>query len=270
MARFIREAAQRAPIFAVAIQGHEPLLPDSLPYTQAILAAGRFLNLPTTLVTNGTHLAAAAGLLNTLKPAKIAVSLDAADAGQHDRARGVAGAFAATATGIRCAAEVLAPQTRIAVSSVLIPSKRHYLDGMPALLRDMAIDRWIVNPLLRVGHGEVAGGPVGPQAALFRDLLILHEAADRAGVRMTVDDEFDHLQFEEACVWQPALRALHVRTLPPDVELFRLAPGGQCSKGSDALRQVTPATPRWRPGVAHAGDFLATLGERQQHGIAVL
>jgi hypothetical protein len=35
--RFIREAMERAPIFALAIQGYEPLLPESLPYTRAIL-----------------------------------------------------------------------------------------------------------------------------------------------------------------------------------------------------------------------------------------
>jgi molybdenum cofactor biosynthesis enzyme MoaA len=43
MTRFVREAVQRAPIFALAIQGYEPLLIESLPYTQAILAIGRFL-----------------------------------------------------------------------------------------------------------------------------------------------------------------------------------------------------------------------------------
>src|SRR5215467_11607957 len=47
MSRFIREAAERAPIFALAIQGYEPLLPESLPYTQAVLATGQFLGLPT-------------------------------------------------------------------------------------------------------------------------------------------------------------------------------------------------------------------------------
>src|SRR5258707_173950 len=52
-ARFVREATERAPIFAVAVQGYEPLLPESLPYTQAILATGRFLGLPTAFVTNG-------------------------------------------------------------------------------------------------------------------------------------------------------------------------------------------------------------------------
>src|SRR6266852_3635963 len=71
--RFIREAFDRAPIFALAIQGYEPLLPESLPYTQAILATGRFLGIPASLVTNGTKLAEAVDLLTTLAPAKVAV-----------------------------------------------------------------------------------------------------------------------------------------------------------------------------------------------------
>src|ERR1700730_9647545 len=71
LVRFIRETAERAPIFAVAIQGYEPLLPGSLPYTQAILATGRLLGLPTSLVTNGVRLADAIDLLTTLSPNKI-------------------------------------------------------------------------------------------------------------------------------------------------------------------------------------------------------
>jgi pyruvate-formate lyase-activating enzyme len=220
LARFIREAAERSPIFALAIQGYEPLLSESLPFTQAILATGRFLGLPTSMVTNGVRLVDALDLLKALSPSKIAISLDAASAEVHDRIRGVAGAWAATVGGIKRAVEVLAPRTRLAVESVLLPSKRHYLDAMPARLQ---------------------------------------EAASRAGVRLTVDDEFGNLGHEVASVSQPSLRALHVRTLPRNVEIFRLAPSGQCSIGDDILRQVTPETPRWQPGAMHAGDFLELL-----------
>jgi len=259
-ARFVREAAERAPIFAIAVQGYEPLLPDSLPYTQAILATGRFLGLPTTFVTNGVKLGDAVNLLETLSPNKIAISLDAASAEIHDRIRGVAGAWAAAVRGIGRAIAVLAPRTRLVVSSVLLPSRRHYLDAMPARLREIGIDRWIINPLLRVGADQ-AGGPVSDRPSLFRDLHILQEAADRAGVRLTVDDEFGHLSHDAASVSQPPLRKLHVRALPPGVEIFRLAPSGQCSTGDGILRQVTPETPRWQPEATHAGDFLEKLRE---------
>ncbi len=259
-ARFVREAAERAPIYAIGIQGYEPLLPESLPYTQAILATGRFLGLPTTFVTNGVKLGDAVDLLKTLSPNKIAISLDAAAAEIHDRIRGVAGSWAAAVAGIKRAIEALAPRTRLVVSSVLLPSRRHYLDAMPVRLREIGIDRWIINPLLRVGSDQT-GGPVADRVSLYRDLLILQEAADRAGVRLTVDDEFGCLGHDAASISRPSLRRLHVRTLPPNVEIFRLSPGGQCSTGDGILRQVTAETPRWQPAVMHAGDFLEKIRE---------
>jgi MoaA/NifB/PqqE/SkfB family radical SAM enzyme len=259
LARFIREAAERSPIFALAIQGYEPLLSESLPYTQAILATGRFLGLPTTMVTNGVRLFDAVDLLTTLSPNKIAISLDAASAEIHDRIRGVPGTWAAAVGGIERAIEVLAPRTRLVVSSVLQPSKRHYLDAMPARLREIGIDQWIINPLLRVGRDQ-SGGPVSDRASLYRDLLILQEAASQAGIRLTVDDEFRNLGHEAASACQPSLRTLRVRTLPRNVEIFRLAPSGRCSTGHEILKQVTASTPRWQPGATHAGDFLVKLG----------
>jgi len=261
LAQFIREAAERSPIYALAIQGYEPLLQASLPYTQAVMATGRLLGIPTTLVTNGVRLADALDLMAVLAPSKIAISLDAASADVHDRIRGLNGAWRATIVGIRRAVEILAPRTELAVSSVLLPAKRHYLDGMPALLREIGIDRWIVNPLLRVGRDEV-GGPVGDRESLFRDLLTLQQAAIRAEVRLTVDDEFDHLGHSAASARRPALRSLHVRSLPARVEIFRLVPNGQCSAGPNILTQVTPNVPRWRPDAMHAGDFLAMLSAR--------
>jgi hypothetical protein len=265
MARFIREAAKRTPILTLAIQGYEPLLQDALPYTQAILATGRFLGLPTSVVTNGTKLVNAIDLLATLAPNKIAISLDAASADVHDRIRGVASAWTASVRGIKRAIEVLAPRTRLVVMSVLLPSKRHYLDDMPARLHEIGIDRWIINPLQRVGSDRTgSGGPVAERTGLYRDLLILQEAADRAGVRLTVDDEFDHLSHDVACISQPSLRRVHVRTVPPNVEIFRLTPSGQCSVGESIMQQVTPETPRWQPGAMHASDFLETLGGQKR------
>jgi hypothetical protein len=146
----------------------------------------------------------------------------------------------------------------LVVSSVLLPGKRQYLDDMPSRLSEIGIDRWIVTPLLRVGRDQ-AGGPVGDRANLFQDFLTLQEAANRAGIRLTVDDEFDHLGHGRASISEPGLRSLHVRTLPRGVEIFRLAPSGQCSTGEDILKQLSPNVPCWRPGTTHAGDFLESL-----------
>jgi MoaA/NifB/PqqE/SkfB family radical SAM enzyme len=261
LARFIREAAERAPIFALAIQGYEPLLPASRPYTQAILATGRFLGLQTTLVTNGVLLADALDLLMALRPSKIAISLDAASADAHDRIRGVVGAWDETIKNIRLAVEILAPWTNLAVSSVLLPSKRQLLDDMPTLLSEVGINDWIINPLLRVGRGRV-GGHVDNPTNLFRDIRVLNEAADRVGIRLTVDDEFNHIGHNVSTTCRPELRSIHVRTLPPDVEIFRLTPSAQCSVGERILEQMTPDAPCWKPGAVHAGDFLEMLASR--------
>jgi len=103
-----------------------------------------------------------------------------------------------------------------------------------------------------------------PAAAGWQESgLILQEAADSAGIRLTVEDEFGNLHHATASAFQPSLRALHVRTLPPDVEIFRLAPSGQCSTGDGILQQVTSNMPRWQPGAIHAGDFLEVLSERK-------
>ena len=91
---------------------------------------------------------------------------------------------------------------------------------------------------------------------MFRDLELLQVAADQSGIRLTVDDEFSSLGDPPAGVGR---HKLHVRALPADMEIFRLAPSGQCSKGPDILRQVTPDVGRWQPGVMHAGDFLQAL-----------
>jgi MoaA/NifB/PqqE/SkfB family radical SAM enzyme len=138
-------------------KGMRPLSPESMPYTQAILASGRFRKLPTALVTNGVHLGGAIDQLKMLSPHKIAISLDAVAAEHHDRIRGVPGTWAAAVRNIERALAVLAPQTRIVVSFVLQPSKRHDLEAMPARLREIGFDRWIITPLLRVGADKTGG-----------------------------------------------------------------------------------------------------------------
>ena len=254
---FIREAARRMPIFALGVQGYEPLLPASREYTQAILSTGQWLGLPATLVTNGTHLRDAAEWLALLAPNTIGISLDAASPDAHDRIRSVTGAWAATVAGIRRAVEVLAPRTSLAVASVLT-ANRAPLEGMPALLRDLGIAHWIVTPLQKVGRDR-PGGPAGNRDKLYQNLLILQQAADDASVILTVDDELDCLHHKLAASRRPELARLQVRTLPEGVDLFRLVPSGQCSMNRDILRQVTPATPRWLPGEMDAGEFIRSM-----------
>lgn len=258
--QFICEAAAASephtPI-ALSIQGHEPLLPEARPYTQAILATGALLDIPTGLVTNGTFLKQSADWLATFAPTKIAVSLDAATAAPHDQLRGVAGAFDATVAGIRSAVRVLGPHTKIAVASVLTPKYgSEPLEDMPYLLRALGVTEWLVNPLHRVGRDGVLGGPVGCRQLFYENLARLQDAADSAGITLIIDDELDYLGHDLATIAQPELRRFYVRTIPANVELLRLGPGGEVSAGRGILQAVTDETSRWYPHIESAGAYL--------------
>jgi sulfatase maturation enzyme AslB (radical SAM superfamily) len=259
--QFICEAAaasaSQTPI-ALSIQGHEPLLPEARSYTQAILAAGTLLDIPAGLVTNGTFLKQSVDWLATFAPTKIAVSLDAATAAPHDQLRGVAGAFDATVAGIRSAVRTLAPHTKIAVASVLTPKYGSApLEDMPYLLRALGVSEWLVNPLHRVGRDGVLGGPAGSRQVFYENLARLQDAADANCITLIIDDELDYLEHDLAVLEQPELNRFYVRTIPANIELLRLGPGGEVSAGRGILQAVTDETPRWYPHVESAGAFLA-------------
>jgi hypothetical protein len=135
------------------------------------------------------------------------------------------------------------------------------LVGMPALLRELGVRNWIVNPMIRVG-ADSPGGPVGNRDDLFHSLMILQAAADASRIRLTVMDELDRLRHRVACVPRPELKSLDVRTLPLGVEIFRLSPNGQCSGGLNILQQMKPDVPRWQPNASHAGEFLDMVSGR--------
>ena len=97
---FIREIALIEPVMGIALQGYEPLLPGTLANTTAILAAGKELGIPVSLVTNGTHLGSAMPELWMLPTDEIGVSLDATAPERHDRLRGVSSAWRQTVDGV--------------------------------------------------------------------------------------------------------------------------------------------------------------------------
>ena len=258
LARFIDETASTAQIFALGVQGHEPLLPQSRWYTHAILESAIRVSRPATLVTNGVYLHDAAPWLAEMRLAKAGVSIDSPDAGIHDRFRGARGTWDAATTGVKHALKVFSGRTRLAVTSVLMPNDRGMLANMPSLLQTLGVEDWIVTPLLRAGHNQI-GGPVCSPQKVFDHLLTLRDAADRVNIRLTVDDELDCLRYDSACERRPELRALRVRRIPPDVELYRLSPTGHCSAGHDILTETASAARRWRPGEIHASRFLRAV-----------
>ncbi len=257
-AQFIRETAASHKLHALAIQGYEPLLPTSVPYTQAILTTGRLLGLPTAIVTNGTHLERATDWLCALAPKQIVVSLDAASPEVHDRLRGIRGSWGNSVAGIRHALRKLAPQTNLDVASILTPSGSGRLMGMPRLLRDLGVLHWIISPLLMVRRDD-PGGIRGTSETLYRNIASLQDASDAAGVLLTVDDELDCLRHTQAVAKIPELGRFDVHRLPSGLHLIRLSPDGACSVNREILQQVGVSTARWRPAELHAGDFLTKL-----------
>ena len=256
---FIEMIVCRQDVDAVCIQGYEPLLPESFAYTQEILAAGQRFGIPTSLVTNGTHLRQHVPALSKLRPARIAVSLDSADAAVHDKTRGKEGAFDDTLAGLRFAVSVPVLKEALVVTSVLMPKKRDRLMGMPKLLAELGIERWVVNALVKVGKGDKLGGPAGERNAILDDLLALKAEADRYGIDMVVDDEFGRLSDDDRARELMEIEALRIKRLVRPEGVYRLVPTGHCSKGADILKPIHDKTPVWHPSM-DVGDFLASIG----------
>ncbi len=254
---FIESSSEGLDVGAICIQGYEPLLPESFDYTRTILNAGRRLNIPTSLVTNGTNLERWVRELANLMPAKIAVSIDSSNASIHDKTRGKTGAFEQAMRGLRLAAADPVLQSRLTLASILMPGKHERLLGMPTLAEKLGISHWVVTALSHVGQDDI-GGPVGDRGRTISDLLILKREAERCGINFVVDDEFGKLSDEEIHRSIVDINALRIRRLAKPAGTFRLLPTGQCSIGLDLLKEVGPHTPVWSPD-ENAYDFIERI-----------
>ncbi len=262
--QFVLQAAEYEAIDLICIQGHEPLLPGSFAYTKAILDVGNRLQIPTSLVTNGTYLKDNIGALAELGPEKISVSLDSFDPAIHDRQRGVTGTFDLVVDGLKQA--VLHPklENAVSVSSVLIPKKRDSLIGMPALLAEIGVRQWTINALVKVSGTDSIGGPVGDRAKIFQDLLVLQREAERFSIDMTVDDEFGRLSDEDRHRDIVDINRLRIQRLNQPSGVFRLMPDGRCSMGIELLQEMSNDAPLWHPSSENGWDFIERV-RRQYH-----
>lgn len=236
-----------------AIQGYEPLLPESWPFTSAILDAARRRGIPTGLVTNGILLSERCHDLANLEPTGVTVSIDSADPVAHDRLRGRPGALATTISGVRALAAIEGFADRLTITSVLLPHRRRLLEGMPDLLASLGLRRWVISPLLRIGKEET-GGPVAEGQEIIADLFALEDLAKKAGIEVLLDDELGRLDGKSI-----DFRHLTIRRFSRPDGLVRLTPSGACSVGRDILRQVGPETPVWRPHIEAPSAFLKAI-----------
>ena len=251
---FLEDVAAAWPVRVSGLQGYEPLLDDSWPYSRAILARSAELGIPTSMVTNGTHLGARVEDLVDLALKDITVSLDASTADAHDRIRGVQGAFDRTVEGIAAALRARTFGRRLVVAAVLLPGKREHLDGLPRLLARLGVRYFGVTPLLAFDAGPRVR-IAQEHGSLMRDLDALDDECRRAGIAFVVDDELSRFRH-----MLDGANRLMVHSLRRPDRLVRLTPSGACSVGLGVLSRVGPATPVWRPGRQSAAAFLEAAG----------
>jgi pyruvate-formate lyase-activating enzyme len=246
-AAFIRSAASTRTIAAVTVQGHEPLDPASLPWTEAILATGRDVGAETGLVTNGLYLADSIEILKRFGCGGVTVSIDADSAAQHDRLRGRPGAWQNAMNGLALAMKEL-PDAVIVVNSVLFTGRAERLAALPGTLAKIGVRRWSVSSLLRFrrhGIATVHGAP----AQIHRDMAYLSAAAAAAGIEFYAEDEFSLLQasYADKSLGNDMLPNITVRTLSRPEGLLRLTPDGKCAFGLGVLRVDHQQSLVWNP-----------------------
>lgn len=259
---FLEELNRQSRVRLVSLQGYEPLLPESWPYSEALLRKAQDLGIETALITNGTFLADRISDLMRLDVKGITVSVDSADPKLHDRSRGTPGAFAATLDGLRkaCASELA---DRILVASVLQRGKADYLFGMPRLLRGLGMQEWVVSPLYKVGRTK-AGGPSDDHYSIVFQMMRLSALAKEQGIQLILDDEFNELAM--------ALRGVNIgkgfltRQLMRSDQVIRLSPEGTCSVGDEILWRADTLGAVWKPDIESAGSLVERVLARRNRG----
>ncbi len=260
---FISDIIDKEQLAVIAIQGYEPLLPESWPYTKAILQLARSYALPRSFVTNGYLIEENLQEIFEVDPSGVSVSLDSASAELHDKMRGKEGAFDKAVRGIKLLTADQDFAGKITVGSVLMPGKRGQLENMPRLLAEAGVRKWSISPLIRIGRDK-PGGPVQDGRQIVEDVLYLGDLAKQHGVSVVLDDELrtipkELINFEE----------LVVRRLERPDGLIRLNANGACSIGTDILRQVDENTPIWSPSTMTPSAFIDSI-RKSEADVSVL
>jgi MoaA/NifB/PqqE/SkfB family radical SAM enzyme len=250
---FLQAAFAVLPVMRVCIQGYEPLLPESWDCTKALLGASRISAVPTSVITNGTHLSDRVVELEALDVGKLTVSLDSSDLVTNDRRRGRKGAFQKTVSGIERAVKSRVLANRVAVASILYPHGVEALIGMPEFLASVGIRRWSLSPLIRIGHDGSQGGFVESADRVKAAVEVLAREAGRYDLEFFVDDEFKVL---DASSWTPEETRPSRRAIARAERLLRLDPQGGLSVGRDLLAESRFARARWIPGDESPTEFI--------------
>ncbi len=138
----------------VQFTGGEPLLNKDI---YELLITAKDFGLSTMMVTNGTLISDKNVELLVKNLDTIYISVDAPNEEQHDRIRGVAGAFKKTTNGIKLLVDTrnkYSLKTRIIVCSTIVPDGIHDPEDMLNLIKELGADWIIYNPASSVSYGN--------------------------------------------------------------------------------------------------------------------
>ncbi|NKE66854.1 radical SAM protein [Ramlibacter sp. RBP-2] len=249
--KIITAAADRYEHLRVAIQGYEPLLPESWEYTFSILDEARAHGLSSSFVTNGTYLETRLHELISLEVGAVTVSVDSPSGHYHDLGRGALGAHAKAVSGLDKALKLPELANKMIVASMLQPHRHHYLDGMAQWLANRGAKKWVVGPML----SPRAKGTVDTIPDIFSTLYRLQSEAHAAGVKLVIDDEFSLIKDELPDKVSP-LHKLAIRRLKRLERTIRFSPSGRASVGAEILGEIDHDMPRWVPAEESGDAFL--------------
>ena len=248
---FLEDMIANQPVSAVAIQGHEPLLPESWPYTRALMEVAKKHQLPRSFITNGICLEERIDDIIALDPTGISVSIDSADDKTHDNLRGKEGALSKTVNGLKAlVAKNPDFAEKITIASVLFPNRRHYLHEMPQLLSEIGLSHWSISPYVRIGKDEL-GGHTQPWKQIVTEMKYLGKLAEAHDINLMLDDELQTLPLDKIEFDRIVIRSLE----RPD-GLIRLNPNGACSIGTQILQEVGEHNAVWEPSEISPSKFL--------------
>lgn len=250
---FIKGIISKRNVGCISIQGEEPLLAESLPYTNEILSVADQFNIPTAIVTNGTNLKNNLRLLNGYHCLEeITVSLDSFDETIHDKMRGVKGTFKRVINGLNDIQQYEKLNKIVSVASVLFPEKTERLKGMPKLLANLGTECWFITPALKIEEDKF-GGPISSWKQLISDLEVLYDCSSEYNIKMIVEDEYNHFKNEREN--NPLQIPLRFRNLDHPKGILRLLPDGTCEVGYELLMTTNINSLRWIPYQEHPDNF---------------
>ncbi len=225
----VRAFGDRPPL--LVLTGGDPMWRKDL---ALLVEHGTAAGLSVALTPSGTGMATRARLqaLRDAGLARLAVSLDAADAATHDGFRRVRGSFAQTMRIIEAAIELGVPlQINTTISARTLPA----FEGMVNFVRDLPLALWAVFFLVQTGRGAALDQVTADECE-----QVLHRLYDLSlqvpfGIKTT---EAPHYQ---RVVWERE-RAVAAERFPPTVVAQPFSPANRPTSPRVALRAPRSVT----------------------------